>query len=85
MFVLGLEQIEERPLLDMIGATPDNRPPAGSRDTSLAIRSSCDKFSSAPKSPRDPRLLVQIFRKRFGQPIGQRLGQDRVVIVVVAW
>ena len=43
------------------------------------------QFFVAPKSPGDPRLLVQIFGKRFRQSIRQRFGHDRVVIVVLTF
>ena len=33
------------------------------------------------KSPRDPRLLMQIFRERLRQAIGQSFGEDALVVV----
>ena len=41
------------------------------------------QFFIAPKSPRDPRLLMQIFGKRFREPIRQRFAKNGAVIIVL--
>ena len=37
----------------------------------------------AAEPPRDSGLLMQIFRERFRQAVGERLGQDRVVVIML--
>ena len=46
-----------------------------------AIRSSSESASSRAVAPLAARLAVQPLRERLGQPVGQRLGHDRVVVV----
>ena len=49
-----------------------------------AIRSSLRQPLAVAVAPVLPRLRVQVLGERLGQPIGQRLDHDRVVVVVVA-
>ena len=49
-----------------------------------AISSSFDELFVAAEAPVAAGLGVQVFGERFGQPVGQRLGHDRVVVVVIA-
>ena len=48
-----------------------------------AISSSFDKLLVAAVAPFAPGLGVQVLGERLGQPVGQRLDHDRVVVVVL--
>ena len=66
----------------MIGACwiPRRRPDAA---IFLADKIDSRQLFPAAKSPRDSGLFMQIFRERFRQTVGERLGQDRVVVIML--
>src|SRR4029450_8947904 len=66
----------------MIGAgwIPRRRP-----DPAIFLADKIDsrQLFIAPKPPRDSGLFMQIFGERFRQAVGERLGQDRVVVIML--
>ena len=68
--LLRVEQIEERALFRVIG---DAGYPAGGTNPAIFFADEIflREFFVAPKSPRDPCLLVEIFRERFRQSVRQ--------------
>ena len=80
---LGIEQLEERALLGVIGLGRI----AGRRADAavffvdqLFVR----ELLARAIAPVAAGLRVQLLGERLGQPVGERLGHDRVVIVVLA-
>jgi hypothetical protein len=61
---------------------PDSLAPAGCRDT-FPDQSSLLSFSVAAIAPLVARLLVQAFGEGLREPVGESLGHDRVVVVVL--
>ena len=80
---LGVEQIEESALFGVVGLGR-----IAGRGANAAVfffdQIVARKFFIAAEAPVAAGLGVQIFGERFGQPIGEGLGQDRVVVVEVA-
>ena len=54
-------------------------------DTAIFLADKIDsgQLFIAPEPPRDAGLFMQIFRERFRQAVGERLGQDRVVVIML--
>ena len=77
-----VKQIEQRSLLRVIRARGITRRWS---DAAIFFAQKIDirQVFLAPKTPRDPRLFVQVLSKRFRQPVRQRLGQNRVIIIVL--
>ena len=81
--VFGIEQREERLLLGVIWT---GRIAGGGTDAAVALLDEGlgGEVFLAAVAPVAPRLLVEPFGKGLGQPIGECLGHDRRVVVVLA-
>ena len=81
-FFSAQQQIEQRALFGVVGQRGIAR-----RGTNAAIAFAQQivglRFSSLPKPHSIARALVHQFGERFGQAVGQRLGHEGVVVVVV--
>ncbi len=79
----GVEEVEERPLLGVVGAggVTRRRPdaPVGLADEGLAVGAGVGRV--APQVVPD--VPVQAFGEGLGQAVGQGLGQDGAVVVAV--
>ena len=79
--VLGAEQVEELPLLAVVGAggIAEGRP-----DAAVALGDQLfGRELAALLVPLPPRDLVQILGERLREAVGERLGDDRAVVVVL--
>ena len=78
---LRLQQIEENSFLAVIGTSR-----ISGRRTDAAVFLGHQFFIRqllVGRVPGQPRLAMQHLRQPLGQPVGQRFGHDRVVVVVV--
>ena len=80
--LVGVEQIEQNSLLGVVGACWIA---GGGTDAAIFFVNQIvrGEIFLGAVAPIDAGLLVQIFGKGFGQAVGQGLGHDRVVIVVI--
>ena len=81
--LLGVEQLEERPLLGVVGLRRIARRRGGCRGTFLRSGRRARAFRRVPKPQSRRACCMQQFGERFGQAVGQGFDHDRVVIVVL--
>ena len=79
---LGLEQLEDRPLLGVVrtGRVAGRRPdPLVALGDEVVVRK---RLVGRVAPQLAPNLLVQPLGERLGQPVRERLGEDRRIVVV---